>query len=240
MLKRSTIALHKQERGQITRRELLVSARAIFARDGFEQARLEDIASNIGKTRGALYDNFKNKEDVFCAIFEQNIERDRAELALLLSAAPTLEKRIQALVKYLIGISRDRERMLLNLEFKLYAIRHPRKRQRLANLHDALCLQVEVPELSRLLQQLGRQSPRAKRIGCLAIGGILDGLVLSHLFDPKVLDGHELERNLRLCLSELLQEDLEPRKTNRKLAGPGENVSYKESRPSSSPDLLPR
>jgi AcrR family transcriptional regulator len=240
MLNRSTIALHKQERGQITRRELLVSARAIFARDGFEQARLEDIASNIGKTRGALYDNFKNKEDVFCAIFEQNIERDRAELALLLSAAPTLEKRIQALVKYLIGISRDRERMLLNLEFKLYAIRHPRKRQRLANLHDALCLQVEVPELSRLLQQLGRQSPRAKRIGCLAIGGILDGLVLSHLFDPKVLDGHELERNLRLCLSELLQEDLEPRKTNRKLAGPGENVSYKESRPSSSPDLLPR
>jgi AcrR family transcriptional regulator len=240
MLKRSTIALHKQERGQITRRELLVSARAIFARDGFEHARLEDIASNIGKTRGALYDNFKNKEDVFCAIFEQNIERDRAELALLLSAAPTLEKRIQALVKYLIGISRDRERMLLNLEFKLYAIRHPRKRQRLANLHDALCLQVEVPELSRLLQQLGRQSPRAKRIGCLAIGGILDGLVLSHLFDPKVLDGHELERNLRLCLSELLQEDLEPRKTNGKLAGPGENVSYKESRPSSSPDLLPR
>ena len=240
MLKRSTTALRKQERGQMTRRELLVSARAIFARDGFEHARLEDIASNIGKTRGALYDNFKNKEDVFCAIFEQNIERDRAELALLLSAAPTLEKRIQALVKYLIGISRDRERMLLNLEFKLYAIRHPRKRQRLANLHDALCLQVEVPELSRLLQQLGRQSPRSKRIGCLAIGGILDGLVLSHLFDPKVLDGHELERNLRLCLSELLQEDLEPRKTNRKLAVPGKNVSYKESRPSFSPDLLPR
>jgi AcrR family transcriptional regulator len=230
MLKRSTTALHKQKRGLITRRELLVSARAIFARDGFEHARLEDIASNIGKTRGALYDNFKDKEDVFCAIFEQNIERDRAELALLLSAAPTLEKRIQALVKYLIGVSRDRERMLLNLEFKLYAIRHPRKRQRLANLHDALCLQVEVPELSRLLQQLGRQSPRAKRMGCLAIGGILDGLVLSHLFDPKVLDGHELERNLRLCLSELLQENLGPTKTNGKLAGPGENVCFSTSK----------
>jgi AcrR family transcriptional regulator len=227
MLKRSTTALHKQKRGLVTRRELVLSAREIFARDGFENARLEDIASNIGKTRGALYDNFKNKEEVFYAIFEQNIERDKAELALLLSGAPTLEMRIRALVKYLIGVSRDRERMLLNLEFKLYAIRHPRKRQRLANLHDAMCLQVSVHELSQLLQQLGLQSPRAKRIASLAITGILDGLVLSHLFDPKVLDGLELERNLRLCLSEILQLNLKPRKTNRKLAGPSENASIR-------------
>src|ERR1700761_5501842 len=200
MLKRSAVAPHKQQRALVTRQELLVSAREIFARDGFEHARLEDIASNIGKTRGALYDNFKNKEDVFYAIFEQNIERDKAELASLLTTAPNLEKRIQALVRYLIGVSRDRERMLLNLEFKLYAIRHPRKRQRLANLHDAMCLQVTVPGLSQLLQQLGRQSPRAKRIGSLAISGILDGLVLSHLFDPKILTDNELERNLKLCL----------------------------------------
>ena len=91
-------------------------------RDGFEHARLEDIASDTGKTRGALYDNFKNKEDVFYAIFEQNVERDRAELAPVLTAAPTVAKQMQALVKYLIGVSQDRERMLLNLEFKLYAI----------------------------------------------------------------------------------------------------------------------
>ncbi len=207
---RSANSLHKQKRGLITRQELLLSARAIFARDGFEHARLEDIASNTGKTRGALYDNFKNKEDVFYAIFEQNIERDRAELAPLLSAAPTIEKRVQALLNYLIGVSRDRERMLLNLEFKLYAIRHPRKRQRFANLHDAMCLQVSVPELSQLLQQLGRRSLRSRRIASLGISGILDGLVLSHLFDPKILNRHELERDLKLCLIEMLQ------------AGPGE------------------
>jgi len=207
--KKNTLRPHsgppKQKRGLMTRQELLLSARKIFARDGFEHARLEDIASDTGKTRGALYDNFKNKEEVFYAIFEENVERDRAELAPVLTAAPTLAKRMQALVKYLIGVSRDRERMLLNLEFKLYAIRHPRRRQRLANLHDAMCLQVSVPEMSRLLQQLGRRSLRARRIGSLAISGILDGLVLSHLFDPEVLDRRELERNFKLCLNQILQ-----------------------------------
>jgi AcrR family transcriptional regulator len=215
MLKRSAVAPHKQQRALVTRQELLVSAREIFARDGFEHARLEDIAANIGKTRGALYDNFKNKEDVFYAIFEQDIERDRAELAPLLAAAPTLEKKVAALVKYLVAVSRDRERMLLNLEFKLYAIRHPKERQRLANLHDAMCLQMSIPELNQVLHQLGRQTARTRRIGCLAIGGVLDGLVLGHLFDPKVLDNRELELHLKTCLSEMLK-GTSPTKTGRK------------------------
>ena len=207
-------ALHKQKRALITRQELLLSAREIFARDGFEHARLEDIASNIGKTRGALYDNFKNKEDVFYAIFEQNIERDRNELAGLISRAPTVEKQIQAFVNYLIGVSQDRERMLLDLEFKLYAIRHPRKRQRFADLHDELCLQVSSsPELSRLLQQLGWRTPRAKRIACLAISGILDGLVLSRLFDTEAFDRRGLTHYLKLCINDILQETLRGERT---------------------------
>jgi AcrR family transcriptional regulator len=195
----------KQRRGLITRQELLLSARKIFARDGFEHARLEDIASDSGKTRGALYDNFKNKEEVFYAIFEQDIERDRAELTPLLSVAPNVAMRMQALVKYLIAVSRDRERMLLNLEFKLYAIRHPRRRQRFANLHFAMCLQDPVPELNALLEQLGRHSSRSKRIDLLAMSGIVDGLVLSHLFDPKGLSRLKLERNLKLCLNDILE-----------------------------------
>lgn len=60
-----TASLRKQQRGLVTRQELLRSARAIFARDGFEHARIEDIAANAGRTRGAFYDNFKDKEDVF-------------------------------------------------------------------------------------------------------------------------------------------------------------------------------
>ena len=204
---KTEFSARRQKRALLTKQELLLSARQIFARDGFEDARLEDIASSIGKTRGALYGNFKNKEDVFCAIFEQNIERDRAELGPLLAGLPSVEKRIEALIKYLIGVSRDRERMLLNLEFKLYAIRHPRRRKRLARLHDAMCLQISIPELSELLQQLGRRSPKAKSIGSLALSGIVDGLVLNHLFNPDVLNSRELTRYLKLCLSKILDVD---------------------------------
>src|SRR6202007_3074855 len=87
MLKTS---LHRQERALVTRGQLIAAARTIFARDGFESARIEDIAALAGKTRGAFYDNFRDKEDVFFAIFEEDISRDQGKVIDEMSAAPNL------------------------------------------------------------------------------------------------------------------------------------------------------
>jgi AcrR family transcriptional regulator len=194
--------IHKQKRALLTRQELLRSARVIFARDGFEHARLEDIASNAGKTRGAFYDNFKDKEDVFCAIFEEDMERDLVTLGPLLRALPTIDQRIEALSNYLSELANDRQRILLNLEFKLYAIRHPRKRKRLADLHTTMRLRSSIPELDRLLREVTGQAEYAGFKDSMAICGIMDGLSLNHLFDPDSFNHKELVRYLNLCIHE--------------------------------------
>ena len=197
---------HRQKRAALTRDRLLRSARTVFARDGFEQARIEDIAALSGKTRGAFYANFLDKEDVFYAIFEDDITRDMEQLGPLLSGMPTAQRRVEALADYLVELSKDRERMLLNLEFKLYAIRHDHKRQRLAHLYSCLRLRSSVPELTRLLPQLNNDDQPSQTVDCFAICGILDGLALNHLFDPELFGNQELARYLRLCLRELLSK----------------------------------
>ncbi len=70
------------------------AAREIFARDGFELARLEDISSAAGKTRGAFYAHFRDKEDVFFAIFEEDIARDQERIRQPLSEATSRGQRI--------------------------------------------------------------------------------------------------------------------------------------------------
>ena len=55
----------KQGRAILTRTQLTDAARRIFARNGFEISSVEEIAAAAGKTRGAFYANFKDKEDVF-------------------------------------------------------------------------------------------------------------------------------------------------------------------------------
>src|ERR1700761_6930818 len=70
---KSVRASRHQERTELTRARLIQSAEKIFARDGFEAAKLEEIAADAGYTRGAFYANFESKEDLFLALLEREI-----------------------------------------------------------------------------------------------------------------------------------------------------------------------
>ncbi|MFW6600082.1 TetR/AcrR family transcriptional regulator [Propionibacteriaceae bacterium Y2011] len=58
-----------------TRERLIDAAIAVFARDGIDHARLEDISEEAGYTRGAFYSNFADKDDLITALLEREIER---------------------------------------------------------------------------------------------------------------------------------------------------------------------
>ncbi|HEX4219712.1 MAG TPA: TetR/AcrR family transcriptional regulator [Acidimicrobiales bacterium] len=60
-------AVHVQD----TRRALLAKARELFAANGFQATRTEEIVQGAGLTRGALYHHFRDKEDLFRAVFEE-------------------------------------------------------------------------------------------------------------------------------------------------------------------------
>lgn len=54
-----------------TREALLCAALDVFYHKGVSQTSLQEIAAHAGLTRGALYWHFKNKEDLFDALFQQ-------------------------------------------------------------------------------------------------------------------------------------------------------------------------
>jgi AcrR family transcriptional regulator len=53
-----------------TRQALLAAAREVFAEQGFQATRTEEIVRRAGLTRGALYHHFRDKEDLFRAVYE--------------------------------------------------------------------------------------------------------------------------------------------------------------------------
>jgi AcrR family transcriptional regulator len=195
----------KQKRALLTRQELVNSARAIFARDGFEHARIEDIAAKAGKTRGAFYANFKDKEDVFFEIFEETLDRDIAALRPILQGFSTLDERLHVIAEYFCKLGKDRQRTLLNIEFKMYAIRHPNRRKRLADLHAVMRLRCSLPEIDELLPEYCGQNATQKRTESLAVGAVMDGLALNQLFDPRALSDDDVIRYFTVCLRQKLQ-----------------------------------
>lgn len=190
----------RQDRAIVTRKDLTDAARKVFARVGFELARVEDIAAAAGKTRGAFYANFKDKEDVFFAIFEEDLAHDWAQVGLHLTEASTPEDRIRALALHLSEVIKDRRRMQLVLEFKQYAIRHPRKQKRLAQLHFAMCRRCVETDLNALIPEFACAQQEQKRAQSAQIGAILDGLALNCMFNGGSLSEEQVLRLLRANL----------------------------------------
>lgn len=57
-------------KGRRTRDHLVNSGRAVFARKGYVQARMGDVAYEAAISMGGLYRYFKNKEDLFAQVIE--------------------------------------------------------------------------------------------------------------------------------------------------------------------------
>lgn len=68
----------KAEQSEQTRRVLLDIARELFAERGYAGTATEEIVQRAGVTRGALYHQFRDKEDLFRAVYEE-VERELTE-----------------------------------------------------------------------------------------------------------------------------------------------------------------
>src|SRR5688500_5424687 len=72
--------LTPDRRRAMTREHLLEAAARIFSRDGFHGASLDDIAATAGFTKGAVYSNFKSKEDLLLALMDQHMTEQFDEI----------------------------------------------------------------------------------------------------------------------------------------------------------------
>ena len=63
-----------------TRDRLVAAAIEVFRRDGYERARVQDIARTAGLTTGAIYANFRDKADLLLAAITRCSTREMVEL----------------------------------------------------------------------------------------------------------------------------------------------------------------
>lgn len=145
-----------ERRRQLTREALVASAREVFAQRGFHAASLEEIAEAAGFTRGAVYSNFENKEELFFAVLERHVELQLATFDDFFEASGgpvAAADRDVARVWRQLAAGSDPEWVALNLEFRLYALRNPEVRDRFLARSHAFRDQV-VAYLSHLLEGL--------------------------------------------------------------------------------------
>ncbi|MGA8025585.1 MAG: TetR family transcriptional regulator [Bryobacteraceae bacterium] len=203
-----------QQRTEETRRKLLKSARRIFARDGFEAARIEDIAADARHTRGAFYANFKNKADLLFALVDQQAREHIRNIRELMESCSDPEQRLEALREYYVARIADRQWVMLMLEFKLFALRHGRLRAKLAEAHRRIRASVKIDLLGDLLPARLDRRPESNELRRTALEAALHGLVLEHVYDPKRISDDQVVAILRRIF-DMLMEPANPKYSRR-------------------------
>jgi AcrR family transcriptional regulator len=175
-----------REKTELTRARLIQAAEMIFARDGFEAAKLEDIAAEAGYTRGALYANFESKEDLFLAMLEEKIVQRMQQLREHISRHDQPAKKLGAFRNFWLGLCQDQQWSILTLEFKLFAVRHPEVKARLAALHRRM-VSSGVDLLEEIVHGLDRQLPISAHAMGVAFFALSSGLTLEHMLYRNVI-----------------------------------------------------
>ena len=186
MSKTATLS-RRQERTEMTRARLIQSAEKMFARDGFEAAKLEEIAADAGYTRGAVYANFESKEDLFFALLEREISTRIASLEREMEKLREPEAKLKAMRDFFLNKTLDRRWSLLSLEFKLFAVRHPEVKRRLAAMHRRF-VEPRVGFLEEVMSALGRELPASAYAMGVSLAALGNSLTLEHMLDPSLMD----------------------------------------------------
>ena len=196
----------QKERSALTREKILSSARRIFVRDGFDAAKLEDIASDAGYTRGSFYRNFKNKGDLFVAVAGQQITNHVSIAVEAVRSKSGVNQKVQELLEKLAATPEARDWVILMIEFSLFVLRHPDQKKHLLLLYAPLIKGTET-----VFRDLYREAGHApsQPLSDIAVGfySLVQGLLLQEMLNSKLVTPKVVADRLKTYLHAELENE---------------------------------
>ena len=190
--------ISRKESQHQTRERLLDAALQVFSRRGYYAASVDEIAAEAGYSKGAVYSNFSNKEELFLALIDRRFAKDAREYPGIINymneGLPVEEGS-----DFKEQIMKDSTWNILMVEFFLYAIREGSHRDELATRIEQLRGVME-ENLSTLYAKLGKKPmlPVAELPWSVFSLGV--GMMLQFYIDPAGLPKGVYERALQQLL----------------------------------------
>jgi AcrR family transcriptional regulator len=187
-----------QLRTEETQAKILDAAEVVFSEQGFENTQLEAVATRAGYTRGAIYAHYSDKEDLFLALMQHRVLTQLTALLQVIEAEVHLSKRPEIFKRWIVSQASDRNWCTLVLEFKMYALRRPRSREKLLNMYDTMCRLSGGDFVGKLFgDKLDRASRAAVERRLAVISAILGAVVLESHLRPKLFSNAQLQLALK-------------------------------------------
>ena len=181
-----------------TRERLLDAALTVFSRRGYYAASVDEVAAEAGHSKGAVYSNFSNKEELFLALIDRRFESDvqgYPGIINFMTDGLQLEKGSD----FKEQVMKDHTWNVLMVEFFLYAIREGKDQEKLAVRLEQL-RGIMAKNLSTLYEKLGKKPELPVEELPWSVFSLGIGLILQLYIDPNGLPDGVYERALQQLL----------------------------------------
>ena len=185
------------------RRRLLDAASEVLVTHGYGAASVEVITETAGLSRGALYSNFADKDDLYLELLDELDRAQTADLSAIFQEHQDLGQFLELLAARGRAGDRDsRSHMILHTELWLLAMRNRDVRERLTAIRrrgiHAIASLVAGAEVDFSPEEIGA-----------TVAALSDGLLMQRLLDPdSVRDGLSVDVLVALAhLTGLLPEE---------------------------------
>jgi AcrR family transcriptional regulator len=161
-----------------TRATLIEAAARLIGEKGYHNTTLEDVATAAGMTRGAIYGNFKDRDELFMAVLESRWK----PIVPQFKTGASLKEQMRILADAVIAAAPARQAVALRaLEFQLYALTHPQMQARLAG-YSAEAYVIAERELLKFVPADALPMPPARFVRVLH--ALIDGLLFERFQSP--------------------------------------------------------
>ena len=187
------------------RNQILEAAMAVFARQGFEEARMDDIAQEVGLSKGALYLYFKSKDAIISAILQFFFSAAMKKLRGFLESEepPSVREQLLRLNQYYVGEMKWMVSML-PISFQFYAVAARQKTVRQVHKRYFKDYREVMTALIQRGIDHGEFKPMQAEEVAIAITALYEGLALLWMVDPDATTWEKVgERSLLLLLDGL-------------------------------------
>ena len=198
--------LTRAEQREKTRGCLVEAATKVFSRRGYDKASLDEVAEEAGFTKGAVYSNFKGKEDLFLATIDAHFERRLEAIRRVLAEEPDEEGTAYAAgMDFMNQLNEDPEYFALFFEFWGYAQRNPAvKRKFLPRIQRFRAALAELFEAKDVEMPMPPEQLAAMLIAMAA------GVAMERELDPKAVPHDMYARMLQYFFRGMFAPDEEP------------------------------
>jgi len=183
-----------------TRARIVEAAAQVFARRGYEAATLDEVAAHAGYSKGAVYSNFANKEELFLTLMRERIQQ-RLEAVGEATAQPgTIDEQTARAGAQLTGLLEQQpDWHRLYIEFWGRAVRDETLRAELVEQRRPMRAMI-ASFLEGLSARYGVALPAAADDLAVIILALSNGIAIEHLADPETVDPKLYATALNLLL----------------------------------------